>query len=161
MAEQHGHLYPLAEVHDVITARGWHDIHIDPPAPIRATCISTVGFALVGQPEIVCIGLPHGHVTTFVRQIYHRLSHQRFYRVGPIYTDLANLPMAFGTVSDRWKEQLCTVTADYYARYHGGLPFTAIQLIWADDKGLMPSDPRYNPMMRRSQTLLDETARSA
>ena len=161
MADPHAHHYPFDQVRAIVDARGWHDIHEDPPAPIRATTIYTVGFALMGRPEIICIGLPHPIVTTFVAQIYHRLGHHREYTVGPVYTDLANLPMVFGRVSDRWKEKLCTVTSAYYAAYHGALAFECIQLIWSDDKGRLPADPHYNPMMRRSQTLLDETARSA
>jgi hypothetical protein len=161
MAEQHGHMYSLSEVHAVVLLRGWHDIHQEPPPPIRATCIYTVGFALLQKPEIICIGMPHPLVTTFVHQIYHRLGHATEYTVGPVYHDLANLPVTFGRVSDRWREKLCTVTTAYYARYHSGLAFEAIQLIWSDKQRRLPSDPRFDPVMRRTQTLLDETARSA
>jgi hypothetical protein len=161
MTEQHGHLYPLEEVHSVVLLRGWHDIHLEPPAPIESSCIFTVGFALLGKPEIVCVGMPHQLVTTFVHQIYHRLGHAKEYTVGPVYRDLANHPVTFGRVSDRWREKICTVTTGYYARYHGGLAFEAIQLIWSDRQNRFPSDPRYDPTMRRMQTLLDETARSA
>ena len=161
MTEQHGHLYPLEEVHSVVLLRGWHDIHLEPPAPIESSCIFTVGFALLGKPEIVCVGMPHQLVTTFVHQIYHRLGHAKEYTVGPVYRDLANHPVTFGRVSDRWREKICTVTTAYYGRYHAGLAFDAIQLIWSDRQNRFPSDPRYDPTMRRMQTLLDETARSA
>jgi hypothetical protein len=161
LAEQHGHLYPMEEVHTIVGIRGWHDIHLEPPEPIPATCIFTVGFALRGKPEIVCIGMPHQLVTTFVNQIYHRLGHGNEYTVGPVYHDLANLPVTFGRVSDRWREKICTVTTEYYARYHSSLAFTAIQLIWSDKQRRFPSDSRFDPTMRRMQTLLDETARSA
>ena len=161
MAEQHGHLYPMEEVHTIVGLRGWHDIHLEPPPPIQATCISTVGFALRGKPEIICIGMPHPLVTTFVNQIYHRLGHAKEYTVGQVVIDLANLPVTFGRVSDRWREIICTVTTAYYAQYHAGLPFEAIQLIWSDKQRRFPSSPQFDPMMRRTQTLLDETARSA
>jgi hypothetical protein len=161
LAEQHGHLYPMEEVETVIGLRGWHDIHLEPPEPIQTTCIFTTGFALLGKPEIVCVRKPHQLVTTFVAQIYHRLGHATEYVVGPVYRDLANHPVTFGRVSDRWREKICTVTTGYYARYHGGLAFEAIQLIWSDKQNRFPSNPRYDPTMRRMQTLLDETARSA
>lgn len=101
MSEPHGHHYPLEQIHAIIAARGWHDIHEQPPEPLCATTIYTVGFALIGRPEIVCVGMPHNLVTQFVGQIYHRLGHHDEYTVGVVYHDLANLPMTFGAVSDR------------------------------------------------------------
>jgi hypothetical protein len=161
MSESHSHHYALEHVHAIIAVRGWHDIHAQPPEPLRATTIYTVGFALVGRPEIVCVGMPHNLVSQFVGQIYHRLGHHDEYTVGVVYHDLANLPVTFGAVSDRWKEKICTVTTAYYQRFNSGKPFDAIQLIWSDKRGRFPMDRRFDPTMRRAIPLLDEKVSTA
>jgi len=161
MSEPYGHDELLEHVHAIIAVRGWHDIHEPPPKPLRATTISTVGFALVGWPEIVCVGLPHDIVTQFVGQIYHRLGQHDEYKVGGVYHDLANLPMTFGPVSDRWKEKIFIVTTAYYRQFHDGRLFAAIQLIWSDKRGRFPMDRRFDPTMRRAQPLLDEKVSAA
>lgn len=160
--QQHGHLYPMPEVHQVVTGRGWYDIHLEPPRGIQATVIYTVGFALIGRPEIISVGLPHPIATHMLTQIYHRmLQHQVPFAVGQVYRDLANLPVSFGPVSNRWQQRICTVTAEYYATYHPEQTFTAIQLLWSDRQGRLPIDRRFDPLMRRTQTLLNETVSAA
>jgi hypothetical protein len=154
--DKHGHTYDLADVHRVVEARGWFDIHEEPPPGLEEiTTIYTVGFALIDEPEIICVGLSHNVVTQLVVAIWHRTVNHNFKIVpGQVYRDLANLPMRFDVVADEWREAICTITTAYYRRFYEEQQFSAVQLVWSDKRGRFPDNPQFDHSMRRAARLL-------
>ena len=159
VGEQHGHTHDLAAVHRVVEAQGWADIHEEPPVELRPiTTIYTVGLALVDEPEIICIGLPHNVVTQLVAAVWHQvIGHNRKLELGRVYRQFANLPLRFDAVDDRWRTAICKVTAAYYQQFYGEQGFNAIQLVWSDKRGRFPDDPQFDHSMRRAARLLGAT----
>ncbi len=163
---QHRHTYDLAEVHRIVEVRGWFDIHEAPPKELDdITTIYTVGFALIGEPEIICVGMPHNLVTQLVAAVWRHIvqpEQKSALVIGRVYRQFANLPMRFDTVPDGWRTTICTVTAAYYQHFYDEQQFNAIQLVWSDKKGRFPDHPQFDHTMRRAARLLGgNTVRSA
>lgn len=113
----------------------------------------SIGMMDHGWPEIIAVGLPNITAHTFINQLFALTKACGIPpNIGEFDTELANLPMKFGAVSENnIREYLCQA---YYRSEEKQIKMRAIQLIWCDREGIFPDETGFDESMRKLAVLL-------
>jgi hypothetical protein len=108
------------------------------------------------HPELIVFGLDYDLSTRLITEAVNLI------RKGASFIDLNGI-YRMGDVNVRFREVPIASAQQYLyetAAYYGEKKFRALQMVWADEQGCFPLDPRCSDMVKRIQPVLSEGSRS-
>lgn len=90
--------------------------------------------------EIIVVGLAPRTAMAVINNVRDEAAHGIRYGAGDTSATVANMPMRFVTVTDRWRNRLCGAARQYYGRRS----FSVVQLVWSDRAGRFPGEDGFD-----------------
>lgn len=133
---------------DNVERVGWHVLLVPEEDGTPGWGFSVGLFYSYQQPEVVTFGLPLATMHEMVNRAGELARDRRGLRAGLVSTDIVEgLPCEFREVHANWHRPLLGYAQWFYRRSN----FPALQCLWPDRAGRLPSDPQCDPEVLRLQ----------
>jgi hypothetical protein len=141
----------LAELHGLIAEHGWavRNVMAGPEEGDDVEFSYTIGLTALGHPEVIILGMPSEHASTFLNMIGDEVQRGGRFDHGTVTGEFTSddSPVVFIRAEDT--ERL-TAVAEVYGRVD------ALQMVWPDSTGRLPwqngyrNPPETQPLLLRT-----------